>query len=72
MPMPRKIRQLNAESRAAGCVTRPGKVSHTVPGHPLIPETVTNSGTDGDDAQPYQERAVRRLIAMVRKAQGQP
>jgi hypothetical protein len=51
---------------------RPGKGSHTVWGHALIPDTFTLSGADGDDAQPYQEREVRRLIAKIRKAQGQP
>lgn len=51
---------------------RPGKGSHTVWGHMLIPDTFTLSGADCDDAQPYQEREVRRLIAKIRKAQGQP
>ena len=70
--MPRKIRNLKADLRSAGCIMRPGKGSHTVWGHALIPDTFTLSGADGDDAQPYQEREVRRLIAKIRKAQGQP
>ncbi len=51
---------------------RPGKGSHTVWGHTLVPDTVTLSGADGDDAKPYQEREVRNLLDKVRKAQGQP
>lgn len=70
--MPRKIRQLKAELRAAGCEMRPGKGSHTVWGHALVPYAVTLSGADGDDAKPYQEREVRHLLDLVRKAQGHP
>ena len=70
--MPRKIRQLKAELRAAGCIMRPGKGSHTVWGHALVPYAVTLSGADGDDAKPYQEREIRRYLEEVRKAQSQP
>lgn len=70
--MPRKIRQLKAELRKEGCFWRPGKGSHTVWGHALVPDTLTLSGHDGDDAQPYQERRVRELIAAIRRAQGRP
>ena len=59
--MPRKIRQLKADLRSAGCMMRPGKGSHTVWGHPLVPDSVTIPGNDGDDAKPYLERAVREL-----------
>ena len=70
--MPRKIRSLKADLRAAGCMMRPGKGSHTVWGDALIPDTFTLSDADGDDARPYQEREVPRLIDKMRKAQGQP
>lgn len=70
--MPRKIRQLKSDLRKAGLSERPGKGSHTVWGHPLIPDTVTLSGGNGDDAKDYQEKAVRELIANLRKAQSKP
>jgi predicted RNA binding protein YcfA (HicA-like mRNA interferase family) len=68
--MPRKIRQLKADLRAEGCMMRPGKGSHTVWGHPLVPDTLTIPGNDGDDAKPYLERAVRNLIDKIRSARG--
>ena len=70
--VPRKIRQLKADLLQAGCMWRPAKGSHTVWGHPLIVETITLSGGDGDDAKPYQEKAVRGLIAKVKEALTKP
>jgi predicted RNA binding protein YcfA (HicA-like mRNA interferase family) len=70
--MPRKVRQLKADLRKAGCVWRPGKGSHTVWGHPLVPDTITLAGKDGDDARDYQERDVRDLLDKVRTARGKP
>ncbi len=67
--MPRKIRELKADLRQAGFTMRPGKGSHTVWEHPLLPESFTLSGQDGDDARPYQERAVRALLAALRAGQ---
>lgn len=63
--MPRKIRQLKADLRAAGFVHRSGKGSHTVWGHSLIADTLTLSGGDGEDAKPYQERAVQRAMQQI-------
>ncbi len=60
--MPRKLRELKEELRKAGCVWHSGKGSHTVWSHPRLAEVVVLSGNDGDDAKPYQERAVRRLL----------
>ena len=68
--MPRKIRQLKAELRKAGCRMRPGKGSHTVWGHSLVPDSITLAGSDGDDAKSYQEQQVRDLLEKARKAQG--
>jgi predicted RNA binding protein YcfA (HicA-like mRNA interferase family) len=64
--MPRKIRDLKASLRKAGFDFRPGKGSHTVWRHPLLPQIkLTIAGHDGDDAQPYQihdvEDALRHL-----------
>jgi predicted RNA binding protein YcfA (HicA-like mRNA interferase family) len=68
--MPRKIRQLKADLRKAGFSWRPGKGSHTVWEHLLLPgDKVTLSGNDGDDAQSYQERDVRTILANLREAQ---
>jgi Predicted periplasmic or secreted lipoprotein len=60
--MPRKIRELIAELKAAGFVDRGGKGSHRNFSHPGCSMPVTISGKPGDDAKPYQERAVRDAI----------
>ena len=68
--MPRKIRQLKADLRKAGFVERPGKGSHTNWAHPLVPNSVTLSGHDGDDAKTYQEKSVREALEQLSEAQG--
>jgi len=60
--MPRKIRELIAELKAAGFVDRGGKGSHRNFIHPSSFMPVTISGRPGDDAKPYQERAVRDAL----------
>jgi len=59
--MPRKLRQLMADLERAGFVNRGGKGSHRNYMHPTGAR-VTLSGQPGCDAQPYQERQVRRQI----------
>jgi predicted RNA binding protein YcfA (HicA-like mRNA interferase family) len=69
--MPRKIRQLRADLRRAGYeeLPRRGKGSHTVWAHPAVPALQpTIAGRDGDDAKPYQERAVREALAATEAA----
>jgi hypothetical protein len=69
--MPRKIRQLLRDLRRAGYRELPdrGKGSHTVWAHPLVPDLQpTIAGHDGDDAKPYQERAVRDALAAAEAA----
>lgn len=69
--MPRKIRQLKADLRAAGFVelSARGKGSHALWQHLGVPDVaVTLAGKDGDDAKSYQERDVRNAI---HQAQGQ-
>ena len=61
--MPRKIRELKQDLRKAGFIQRPSKRGHTVWKHTLLPYAVTLSGNDGDDAQSYQERDLRRALA---------
>ncbi len=64
--MPRKIRQLKADLLRAECTRRPAKGSHTYWTHSLLPgERLSLSGNDGDDAKPYQEKYVRKLLKKI-------
>jgi len=69
--MPRKIRLLKADLRQAGfiLVPRRGKGSHTIWRHPALPDKITLSGADGDDARPYQEQRVKEAIIQVKRTQ---
>ena len=67
--MPRKIRELKANLRAAGFSERSGKGSHTVWHHPLVAGRLVLSGHDGDDAKRYQEQAVEEALNELREAQ---
>jgi predicted RNA binding protein YcfA (HicA-like mRNA interferase family) len=60
--MPRKIRHLIADLMRAGFLDRGGKGSHRNFTHPNSLQPVTISGKPGDDAKPYQEKAVREVI----------
>ena len=60
--MPKKIRELKALLLRAGCLLEKGKGSHTKWSHPSLPDKLTLSGSDGDDAKPYQEAAVTKFI----------
>ena len=60
--MPRKVRELIADLEAAGFVERGGKGSHRNFVHSRVAKPVTISGTPGDDAKAYQERAVKKAI----------
>ena len=64
--MPRKIRELIRDLRRARFVNRGGKGSHRNYEHPKGIR-VTVSGQLGDDAKPYQEREVRRVIEESRQ-----
>ena len=66
--MPRKIRELKSDPGRAGFQDRPGKGRHTVWESDVVPETATLSGHDGDDAKPYQEKDLRRLLGLVESA----
>ncbi|NQT64318.1 MAG: type II toxin-antitoxin system HicA family toxin [Candidatus Marinimicrobia bacterium] len=59
--MPRKIRELIAELKAAGFVNRGGNGSHRNFIHPKG-VLVTLSGKSGSDAKPYQEKLVAKQI----------
>ncbi|MBD1923191.1 type II toxin-antitoxin system HicA family toxin [Microcoleus sp. FACHB-831] len=61
--MPKKIRELKSMLRKAGFTYRPGKGSHTVWSHPLLPgEPITLAGKDGDDAKLYLEKEVNQRL----------
>jgi hypothetical protein len=68
--MPRTIRQQNSDLRKAGFVLIPGrgKGSLTAWIHPVIRTAITVSGSDGDDAQTYQEWDVREATADAMRA----
>lgn len=65
--MPRKIRELIVELMAAGFMDRGGKGSHRNFTHPQASLPVTISGKAGEDAKPYQERAVRDALKEIGK-----
>lgn len=71
--MPPKVRKLKSDLGQAGFTWRPGKGSHTVWKHPLLPGVeITVSGHDGDDAKKYQIAEVRERLKQleeIRKAQ---
>jgi predicted RNA binding protein YcfA (HicA-like mRNA interferase family) len=69
--MPRKIRQSKAALKEAGFLELKGrgKGSHTIWEHLDSATTVTISGQNSDDADPYQERQVRAAIARARQAE---
>lgn len=60
--MPRKLRELRAELRRAGFVLAHTTGSHETWRHPSGAK-LTLAGRDGADAQPYQERQLRAMIA---------
>jgi predicted RNA binding protein YcfA (HicA-like mRNA interferase family) len=68
--MPRKIRELKTDLRQAGFRWRPGRGSHTVWAHSALPDEVTLSGHDGDDAKPYQEKRVRAVLDKLQRTKG--
>ncbi|HSA95669.1 MAG TPA: type II toxin-antitoxin system HicA family toxin [Acidobacteriota bacterium] len=59
--MPRKIRELIRDLKKAGFVDRGGRGSHRNFVH-TSGVVITLSGDPGDDAKPYQEKAVRQKI----------
>lgn len=60
--MPPKLREIIALLKQAGFTDRSGKGSHRNFTHPNCSMPVTISGRAGDDAKPYQERLVKKVI----------
>jgi predicted RNA binding protein YcfA (HicA-like mRNA interferase family) len=65
--MPAKIRDLISQLEQAGFRDRGGKGSHRNFVHPDLMRPITISGKMGDDAKPYQIKAVSRAIEESRK-----
>ena len=67
--MPKKVRQLKAQLRQAGCAESPGRGSHVNFWHPTIYGTfITISGNDGDDAQRYHQKKADDILRLIEKA----
>ena len=67
--MPKKIRELKAMLLKAGCISEPGKGSHTKWKHPLVNRKIVLSGKDGADAKGYQEKEVIQLLKDIKESQ---
>ncbi len=69
--MPRKLRELKADLIRAGFEYLPkrGKGSHERWRHPLLNQTMTLSGKDGDDVPPYLEKQLRKLLQELDRLQ---
>ena len=64
--MPKKIRELIRDLKMAGFVDRGGKASHRNFIH-SSGVVVTLSGHPGDDAKPYQIKAIKEKIEETQK-----
>ena len=62
--MPRKVRELIRDLEKAGFINRGGKGSHRNYKHGQGSK-ITMSGSAGDDAKPYQERALKIALQEV-------
>jgi len=60
--MPPKLREIIKLLKQAGFTDRGGKGSHRNFTHPNCSMPVTISGNPGDDAKPYQEKLVQKVI----------
>ncbi|NET62660.1 MAG: type II toxin-antitoxin system HicA family toxin [Symploca sp. SIO2E6] len=67
--MPRKIRELKAQIAREGFVYLPkrGKGSHERWQHPLLRQTLTIPGKDGDDVPLYLEKQLAQLLTKLKK-----
>ena len=65
--MPSKVGELVAQLQRAGFGNRGGKGIHKYILHPDLSTPVAASGKLGDDAKPYQIRAVREALAELKQ-----
>jgi predicted RNA binding protein YcfA (HicA-like mRNA interferase family) len=64
--MPPKVRDLVRQLELAGFRDRGGKGSHRNYVHPRVSQPLTISGKLGDDAKPYQIKAVRQALGELK------
>ena len=62
--MPRKVRELIQDLERSGFVNHGGKGSHRNYKHPKGGR-ITVSGKPGDDAKPYQEKALAKVLKEI-------
>lgn len=67
LAMPRKIRQLIADLKAAGFVQEPARGSHRKFRHAKGPTAILSGHNEGVDARHYQEKQVRKAIEDSKK-----
>jgi hypothetical protein len=68
--VPRKLRKLRADLRRHGARVSSQVGSREKWKHPLVrDEYAILAGADGDDAKPYQEKDVKRLIQAIQAAE---
>ncbi len=60
--MPRKLRELKTQIAREGFVYLPKQGSHERWRHPLLQQTLTISGKDGNDVPLYLEKQLARLL----------
>jgi predicted RNA binding protein YcfA (HicA-like mRNA interferase family) len=53
-------------------VSKQGKGSHRKLRHPLLSDSYSVSGQEGDDAERYQEKQLRQARAALEKARKKP
>jgi predicted RNA binding protein YcfA (HicA-like mRNA interferase family) len=66
--MPRKLRQLRADLKAAGAYIVYQKGSHQKWRHPETAAQIELAGNDGKDAHPYQERDLKKFLRSIQEA----
>ena len=71
--MARKIREFKAQVARDGFVYLPkrGKGSHERWRHPILGQTLTISGKDGDDVPVYLEKQLAKLLDAIKKLENQ-
>jgi predicted RNA binding protein YcfA (HicA-like mRNA interferase family) len=67
--MPRKIREFKTQVAREGFIYLPkrGKGSHERWRHPMLNQTLTISGKDGDNVPIYLEKQLAKLLDAIKK-----
>ena len=65
--MPRKLRQLRADLKAAGAFIKTQEGSHQKWAHPQTSAIMILVGKDGKDAQNYQEKDLEIFIQAIKE-----